>query len=115
MPIGRSPTLVRQRPFGIRLVVSNLSRRAIVGRGLDGLLRIRKLDRGGSARLLPLVSADGLAEIGPGTGHVSPDGLLIFHPFSTSFALRGVFLDGHGFGARRALTAMRNISPSTRW
>ena len=87
MPIGRPPTLVRQRPFGIRLVVSNLSRHAIVGRGLDGLLRIRKLDRGGSARLLPLVSADGLAEIGPSTGHVSPDGLLIFQPFSTSFAL----------------------------
>jgi molybdopterin molybdotransferase len=59
----------------------------IVGHGLDGLPRIRKLDRGGSARLLPLVAADGFAEIGPGIGDVPPDGLLRFHPFVTSFAL----------------------------
>jgi molybdopterin molybdotransferase len=59
----------------------------IVGHGLDGLPRIRKLDRGGSARLLPLVVADGFAEIGPGIGDVPPDGLLRFHPFATSFAL----------------------------
>src|SRR6267142_354660 len=59
----------------------------IVGHGLDGLPRIRKLDRGGSARLLPLVVADGFAEIGPGIGDVPPDGLLRFHPFVTSFTL----------------------------
>jgi len=59
----------------------------IVGHGLDGLPRIRKLDRGGSARLLPLVMADGFAEIGPGIGNVPPDSLLRFHPFATSSAL----------------------------
>jgi len=59
----------------------------IVGHGLDGLPRIRKLDRGGSARLLPLVVADGFAEIGPGIGDVPPDGLLRFHPFVTLFTL----------------------------
>ena len=44
----------------------------IVGHGLDGLPRIRKLDRGGSARLLPLVMADGFAEIGPGMAMFLP-------------------------------------------
>lgn len=52
-----------------------------------GIPLIRKLGRGGSARLLPLVNADGFAEIGPDTGDVSRDSILRFHPFSTAFAL----------------------------
>jgi molybdopterin molybdotransferase len=59
----------------------------VVGHRFDGLPRIRRLDRGGSARLLPLVLADGFAEIGPGIGDVPPDSLLRVHPFVTLFTL----------------------------
>jgi molybdopterin molybdotransferase len=52
-----------------------------------GIPLIRKLGRGGSARLLPLVNADGFAEIGPEVGDVCRDSILRFHPFSTAFAL----------------------------
>jgi len=52
-----------------------------------GIPLIRKLGRGGSARLLPLVNAHGFAEIGPDMGDVSRDSILRFHPFSTAFAL----------------------------
>lgn len=54
---------------------------------VGGIPLIRKLGRGGSARLLPLVNADGFAEIGPDMGDVPQDGVLRFHPFSTAFAL----------------------------
>jgi molybdopterin molybdotransferase len=53
----------------------------------QGILVIRKLGRGGSARLLPLVNADGFAEIGPDMADVPRDSILRFHPFSTAFAL----------------------------
>lgn len=46
-----------------------------------GIPVIRKLGRGGSARLLPLVNADGFAEIGPNVGDVLRDTILRFHPF----------------------------------
>ena len=52
-----------------------------------GIPLVRKLGRGGSARLLPLVNADGFAEIGPEIGDVPQDSILRFHPFSTAFAL----------------------------
>jgi molybdopterin molybdotransferase len=53
----------------------------------QGIPVIRKLGRGGSARLLPLVNADGFAEIGPDMGDVALSSILRFHPFSTAFAL----------------------------
>jgi molybdopterin molybdotransferase len=60
---------------------------SIVTRDDQGIPIIRKLGRGGSARLLPLVNADGFAEIGPKMGDVARDSILRFHPFSTAFAL----------------------------
>jgi len=59
----------------------------IVGHGDDGLPTIEKLGRGGSARLMPLVAADGLAEIDGGVGDVPAGACVRFHPFSTAFAL----------------------------
>lgn len=43
------------------------------------------LGRGGSARLRPLVEADGLAEISAEHGTVQPGHVLIFHPFHGGF------------------------------
>lgn len=43
------------------------------------------LGRGGSARLRPLVEADGLAEIAAEQGNVLPGQVLIFHPFHSGF------------------------------
>lgn len=53
----------------------------------EGLPVIKKLGRGGSARLLPLVNADGFAEIGPDVGDIPQGAILKFHPFATAFAL----------------------------
>lgn len=59
----------------------------VTGSAPDGLPLVEKLGRGGSARLLPLIAADGLVEIAPDVGDVPPDGALALHPFSASFAL----------------------------
>jgi molybdopterin molybdotransferase len=53
----------------------------------EGFPVIQKLGRGGSARFLPLVNADGFAEIGPDVGDVVRNAILKFHPFSAAFAL----------------------------
>ena len=45
------------------------------------------LGRGGSARLKPLVLADGLAEIGADTGNVEPGDLVAFHSFREGFTV----------------------------
>jgi len=45
------------------------------------------LGRGGSARLRPLVLADGLAEIAPLHAPVEPDDHVLFHPFRNGFAI----------------------------
>jgi molybdopterin molybdotransferase len=59
----------------------------IASRNMQGSPILRKLGRGGSARLLPLVHADGLAELGPDVGHLDEGSVVRFHPFSTSFAI----------------------------
>lgn len=59
----------------------------VIGSAPDGLPLLEKLGRGGSARLLPLIAADGLAEIAPEDADVPADGALALHPFSASFAL----------------------------
>jgi molybdopterin molybdotransferase len=59
----------------------------VTGSAPDGLPLVAKLGRGGSARLLPLIAADGLAEIAPDDADVPAGGVLALHPFSTSFAL----------------------------
>jgi molybdopterin molybdotransferase len=60
---------------------------AVVGRTADGRPRIASLGRGGSARLLPLVAADGLAELPADGGDVAAGNSVRFHPFATAFAL----------------------------
>lgn len=50
--------------------------------GGDGLPRLRKLGRGGSAHLLPLVEADGFARISPDVGCVPAGDVVMFYPFS---------------------------------
>lgn len=60
---------------------------SLVGFGRDGIPSVRKLGRGGSARLLPLVNADGLAEVGPQIGDVESGSIVRYHPFSTAFSL----------------------------
>jgi molybdopterin molybdotransferase len=59
----------------------------IANQDAGGIPLLRKLGRGGSARLLPLVNADGFAEIGPEVGDVCQDSIVRFHSFSTAFAL----------------------------
>jgi molybdopterin molybdotransferase len=60
---------------------------AITGRTADGRPQIASLGRGGSARLLPLAAADGLAELPADGGDVETGATVRFHPFATAFAL----------------------------
>lgn len=60
---------------------------AICGQGDDGLPLLRKLGKGGSARLLPLVSADAFAELGPESSDVEPGAIVRLYPFGSSFSL----------------------------
>ena len=52
----------------------------------DGRPAVSKLGRGGSARLRPLVLADGLVELSPEVGDVAPGEPVIFHPFAAALA-----------------------------
>lgn len=58
-----------------------------VGRREDGTPLLKKLGKGGSARLAPLVAADGLAMIPAEVGDVPPGGRVAFHPFYTEWSL----------------------------
>ena len=60
---------------------------AITGRTPDGRPQIASLGRGGSARLLPLAAADGLAELSAEEGDAETGATVRFHPFATAFAL----------------------------
>lgn len=60
---------------------------AITGRTADGRPTIASLGRGGSARLLPLAAADGLAELSAEEGDAETGATVRFHPFATAFAL----------------------------
>ncbi|MBN9499690.1 MAG: molybdopterin molybdotransferase MoeA [Alphaproteobacteria bacterium] len=60
---------------------------SVVGRSDMGLPLLRKLGRGGSARLLPIVQADGFAQIDPGAGNVAEGEIVMFHPFASNSQL----------------------------
>jgi molybdopterin molybdotransferase len=47
--------------------------------------RLEILGRGGSARLKPLIQADGLAEIAASAGSLDPGDGVLFHPFRSAF------------------------------
>jgi molybdopterin molybdotransferase len=59
----------------------------VASRSAQGIPILQKLGRGGSARLLPLVHADGLAELDPDAGNLDEGSAVRFHPFNTSFAI----------------------------
>jgi molybdopterin molybdotransferase len=60
---------------------------AVTGRDDGGRLLVDKLGRGGSARLLPLVAADGIAVIPADRGDLAAGEPVEFHPFATDFSL----------------------------
>jgi molybdopterin molybdotransferase len=60
---------------------------AVTGRSREGHLLVEKLGKGGSARLAPLVAADGFAVIPAEVGDVGAGDPVTFHPFRTNFAL----------------------------
>jgi molybdopterin molybdotransferase len=49
--------------------------------------RVEILGRGGSARLKPLIHADGLAEIAATAGDLNPEDSVLFHPFRNGFTI----------------------------
>jgi molybdopterin molybdotransferase len=53
----------------------------------DGVPLVEKLGRGGSARLRPLILADGLARIPAPAGDLAPEDWISFYPFKSRFAL----------------------------
>lgn len=59
----------------------------VSGRGGAGLPVIERLGRGGSARLKPLIAADGLAVIAPGGLAVERGGAIGYLPFGAAFSL----------------------------
>ncbi|WP_020178385.1 molybdopterin molybdotransferase MoeA [Methylopila sp. M107] len=59
----------------------------IVGTGPEGLPLVKKLGRGGSARLAPLIAADGLAVIPAGRDDVSRGDRIGFLPFEAAAEL----------------------------
>jgi molybdopterin molybdotransferase len=60
---------------------------AIVGRTSEGHLCIEKLGKGGSARLAPLVAADGLAVVPAEAGDLAGGAPVTFHPFKTALGI----------------------------
>lgn len=62
---------------------------AIVGQDDNGLPILEKLGKGGSARLRPLISADGLGQVAAETARIVPAADLSWYPFTTAFPLHG--------------------------
>ena len=58
----------------------------VTGFDRQGRPLVEKLGRGGSARLRPLVLADGLAEIPANAGDLSEGAPVAFHAFRAGFA-----------------------------
>ncbi|HVI29352.1 gephyrin-like molybdotransferase Glp [Hansschlegelia sp.] len=60
---------------------------ALLGADARGVLRVEKLGRGGSARLAPLIAADGLAVIPAGRDEIRPGDPIGFLPFEAALQL----------------------------
>jgi molybdopterin molybdotransferase len=73
--------------FGHRLGRREFVPVRAIGTSTTGVPLLEKLGRGGSARLLPLINADGLASIPADTGDVSVGNAIDFYPFGTAFGL----------------------------
>jgi molybdopterin molybdotransferase len=59
----------------------------VIGLGDHGLPLLEKLGRGGSARLWPLIVADGLAKIPAEVGDLAAQAAIEYYPFETAFGL----------------------------
>ncbi|MBN9672737.1 molybdopterin molybdotransferase MoeA [Roseibium aggregatum] len=59
----------------------------IVGSTEEGLPLLEKTGRAGSARLMPLIEADGLGVVGPKCAEVAPGSPLRFYPFRADMGL----------------------------
>ena len=59
----------------------------VAARDEHGIPLLEKLGRGGSARLLPLILADGLACIPSGSDDLPPDEPIDYFPFDAAFRL----------------------------
>ena len=82
-PVGQSA--VTAAPFTHSLGRTEFVPAKIVGSNGKGPV-VEKLGRGGSARLRPLVLADGFAEIPSTTGDLPVGSPISFHPFHAAFA-----------------------------
>jgi molybdopterin molybdotransferase len=76
----RATSQFQRRPGRTEFVAARMSL------GEDGP-GIEILGRGGSARLRPLITADGLAEIASPHAPVEPGDTVLFHPFRNGFAV----------------------------
>jgi molybdopterin molybdotransferase len=83
-PVGQPA--IAASPFGHARGRTEFVPARICGVSENGVPRIEKLGRGGSARLRPLVLADGFAEIPAEAGELEAGNALAFHPFRAAFA-----------------------------
>jgi len=74
-------------PFGHTAGRTEFVLAAVCGQDGSGRARIGKVGKGGSARLRPLVLADGLAEIPAEAGDLAAGSLILFHPFQGETAI----------------------------
>ena len=82
----RGQAAVTATPFGHALGRTEFVPARIAGRDEMGRPQVEKLGRGGSARLRPLVLADGLAEIPADAGELDVGAPVAFHAFRATFA-----------------------------
>jgi molybdopterin molybdotransferase len=83
-PLGQPA--IAATPFGHAAGRTEFVPTQIAGSDERGRPRLEKLGRGGSARLRPLVLADGLAEIPADAGELPAGAPIAFHAFRAAFA-----------------------------
>jgi molybdopterin molybdotransferase len=83
-PTGQAATTVT--PFAHSPGRTEFVPARVTGIDAHGLPKLEKLGRGGSARLRPLVLADGLAEIPAEAGDLPTGAQVRFHSFAAAFA-----------------------------
>ena len=77
---ARTAAVFRHKPGRTEFVPAK-----IIGYNTEGIPYLEKLGRGGSARLLPLTQADGLAEMPAEAEDIAEGELIRFHPFAGLF------------------------------
>jgi molybdopterin molybdotransferase len=85
--LPRGEAAVAAALFGHRPGRTELVPARITGTAADGRPLVGKLGRGGSARLLPLVAADGFACVPASVGDLPAGAPLLFYSFRNGFSL----------------------------